>query len=152
MNSSEMSSHDFSVLDSVALVGENFPNKQFIDCPFHIFPSEVVRIPPRCQIQDTKVEIQQGKKDIFLLQHWVWHPRIQTPFLALELHLSLLHLPIHNRKARTTPVPNFHSLWYRLWALWSKDQAHGMVCRVPTIEELRVGGCRNDLIQNKKWQ
>lgn len=144
MNISEMSSHAFSVPDSIVLVGENFPNKQFTDCPLHIFPSEVVRMPSRCQTQDTKLEIQQGKKDIFLLQHQIWHSRIQTPFLPPELHLSLLNLPIHNRKARTILVPNFHGPWYWLWALWSKDCVHGMVWRVPSINEVWFGGCRND--------
>lgn len=40
MNSSEMSPHAFAVPDSIILVGENFPNNEFIDYPLHIFPSE----------------------------------------------------------------------------------------------------------------
>lgn len=144
MNSSEMSSHAPSVPDSIILVGENFPNKQFIDCPLHIFPAEVVWMPSSHQRQDTKLEVQRGKKDIFLLQHWIWHSRIQTLFLLLELHLSLLYLPIHSRKARKISVPKFCGLWYRLWAPWSKDHVCGMVWRVPNIKELWLGGCRND--------
>lgn len=64
MNSSEMSSYAFSDPDFIILVGENFSNKQFIDCPLHIFPSEVLRMPSRCQTHDSKAEIQPGNKDI----------------------------------------------------------------------------------------
>lgn len=60
MNSYEVSSHAFSDTDFIILVGENFPNKQFIDCPLHIFLLKFSECHPDVRLMIAKQKFSQG--------------------------------------------------------------------------------------------
>lgn len=62
MKSPEMPSHAFSDPDFIILLGENFPNKQFIDCPLHIFPLKFSECHPDVRHMIAKQEFSQGTK------------------------------------------------------------------------------------------
>lgn len=62
MNSYEVSSHAFSDTDFIILVGENFPNKQFIDCPLHIFLLKFSECHPDVRLMIAKQKFSQGTK------------------------------------------------------------------------------------------
>lgn len=62
MNSSEMACHTFSDPDFIILVGENFPNKQFIDCPLQIFLLKFSECHPDVRHMIVKQKFSQGTK------------------------------------------------------------------------------------------